>query len=92
MLATASALAGCWKRPSLAFSARREKTTVFALLHFSNTYVFEKCAAQPCTALAELPKIVFQQPVRKDAETQVSILLLRALSTSLSGLAGVSNQ
>ncbi len=46
------------------FSARKAKNAVFALLHFSNTYVFEKCAVPPCTAL-RLLKIVFQQPASR---------------------------
>ncbi len=33
------------------FSARKAKSAVFALLHFSNTSVLEKCAVPPCTAL-----------------------------------------
>ena len=28
------------------------KSAIFTRLHFSNTYVFEKCAVLPCTALA----------------------------------------
>ena len=34
------------------FSAHRAKSAVFALLHLSNSYVLERCAAPPCTALA----------------------------------------
>ena len=32
------------------FSRRKEKGVTFSFLHFSNTYVFVKWAARPCTA------------------------------------------
>ena len=32
--------------------AAKAKSVVFALLHFSNTWVFENCAVDPSTALA----------------------------------------
>ncbi len=63
------------------FSARKAKNAVFALLHFSNTSVFEKCAVPlgncSCVALpSDIPvgrmhrsigllKIVFQQPASR---------------------------
>src|SRR4030067_1491818 len=40
-------LAGCSKSPSRTFSATQSKNAIFALLHFSNTWVFEKWRSVP---------------------------------------------
>ncbi len=50
------------KIPSVEFFTSQSKNAIFALLHGSNSYLFEPCATDPYTAghfeLIEVPKVL----------------------------------